>query len=78
MSMTDHTEVVEAIRAQNWKMGGALVMDTPEAETMVFNLMQEAAKTIHERCLVAAEHAASKGVSTAYVIEAVRNIRLEV
>jgi len=78
MKFIDHTDVVKAIRAQNWKLGGALVVDVPKAETMVFNLMQEAAKIIHERCLVAAENAVSQGRSREMVIEAVRNISVAV
>ena len=58
--MQDHTEVVAAIRRQNWKLGGALSVDAPEAETMVFDLIQEAAKLVHARCVAAAEDAASR------------------
>lgn len=87
--MRDHTEVVREIRAQNWKVGGALVVDVPEAETAVFDLLQEAAALIHERCLAAAEQAIAERIGTSnigiheargaeIVLNAIRNIRTEV
>lgn len=87
--MRDHTEVVAEIRAQNWKLGGALTVDVPDAETAVFDLLQEAAKLIHERCIVAAEQAINDRIGTSnvgvheargaeIVLNAIRNIRIEV
>lgn len=73
----DHTEVVSAIRAQNWKLGGSLTVDIPEAETAVFDLMQDAARVMHERCLEAAEKAAKHG-NASMVVDAIRNVHLEV
>lgn len=73
----DHTEIVAAIRKQNWKLGGALCMNEPEAETMVFDLVQWAAKTVHERCVAVAEEAASRlGTSNIGVHEARGAVRV--
>lgn len=73
----DHTAVVKSIREQNWKLGGALTVDVPEAETAVFDLMQEAARVMHERCLEAAEKAAKYG-NASMVVDAIRNVHTEV
>lgn len=75
--MRDHTEVVKAIRQQNWKLGGALCVDVPEAESAVFDLAQDAARVMHERCLDAAEKAAKYG-NASMVVDAIRNVYLEV
>lgn len=69
----DHVEVVTAIRRQNWKIGGALCMDTPEAETAVFNLIQLAAQIIHRRCVDAADAAVKSGRAM-HVVEAIQTV----
>lgn len=69
--VVDHTEVVAMIRKQNWKNGGALCVDTSEAEEAVYALVQSAAKIVHARCLEAAEKAA-ESFSADRVVDAVR------
>jgi hypothetical protein len=76
MMKTDHTEVVKAIRAQNWKLGGALTMDIPEAETMVYDLIHEATALMHARCVAAAEEELRRigSGSGGMIVAAVKNV----
>lgn len=58
----DVAEIVKLIRSQNWKHGGALSVDTDEAEAVVMQLVQ----TAYSKGLVDATKQAGESMMRAF------------